>query len=87
MGRFNFSARSMPDCESFLTIKWPNEEYQSIDQFIEKHPNPSLDELRLCDFRYRGNDNNFKKCRRNEQRQTTHENKLENGNRYITHTN
>lgn len=61
MGRFNFSARSMPDCESFLTIKWPNEEYQSIDQFIEKHPNPSLDELRLCDFRYRGNDNNFNK--------------------------
>ena len=25
--------------------------------------------------------------RTNEQRQTTHENKLENGNRYITHTN
>lgn len=59
MARLTFSARSEPDCKSFLTIKWPAEEYCSIDKFIKLHPDPSLDELRLCDIQYRGKEQNY----------------------------
>lgn len=58
-GTFTFSSRSIPNCESFLSIRWPNEEYCSIDKFIQIHPNPSLDELHLCDIRYRGKEQSY----------------------------
>lgn len=59
MGKFTISARSEPNCVSFMTIKWPDEEHMTIDKFIERHPSPSLDELRLCDIHYRGKNQNF----------------------------
>lgn len=59
MERFTFSARSEPDCKSFLTIRWPDEEYCPIDEFIKNHPHPSLEELRLCDIQYRGKEQNY----------------------------
>ena len=59
MAKLTLSARSEPDCKSFLTIKWPHEEFCSIDEFIKLHPNPSLNELRLCDIRYREKEQNY----------------------------
>lgn len=59
MERLTFSARSEPDCKSFLTIRWPDEEYCSIDDFIKRHLAPSLDELRLCDIQYRGKEQKY----------------------------
>lgn len=58
-GKFTFTSRSEPDCKSFMEIKWPNEEYHPINEFIERHPSPTLNELRLCDIRYRGKDQNY----------------------------
>ena len=59
MERLTFSARSEPDCKSFLTIRWPDEEYCPIDEFIKNHPSPTLQELRLCDIQYRGKEQKY----------------------------
>ena len=58
-GKVTITSRSEPDCNSFMEIRWPNEEYHSINEFIERHPSPTLNELRSCDIRYRGKEQNY----------------------------
>lgn len=59
-GRFTFSTRSVPDCRYFLKIRWPDEEYLPIDEFVTLHPGASLEELRLCDIQYRNQGKNYR---------------------------
>ena len=55
-GTFTFTAKSVPECESFLQVKWPGEDYLPIEQFIALHPNVSRIELDKCTLRYRTRD-------------------------------
>lgn len=60
VGKFTFTARTVPECEGFLKIQWPEEEYTTIDEFVTRHSAPSDAELDLCMLRYRGNEKTFK---------------------------
>ena len=58
-GSFTFTAKSVPECESFLQIRWPDEEYLSIEQFITLHPNITRTELDKCTLRYRAKEEQY----------------------------
>ena len=57
---FTFTSRTVPDCETFLKIKWADEEYTTIDEFIKAHPTASNDELDSCKVWYRGLEKTYK---------------------------
>lgn len=54
MATITFTAKSTPECESFLKIKWKDEDYTSIDTFIANHPDVKENELDECMIDYRG---------------------------------
>lgn len=54
IGRFAITAKTTPECEDFLKIKWNNEAYQTIDKFIEIHNTATQEELDTCMINYRG---------------------------------
>lgn len=58
--RLSFTAKSEPECKSFLEIRMPDEEYQLINDFIENHPSISEDELEKCHIKYRGSETLYK---------------------------
>lgn len=60
MSTISFTAKTEPECESFLKIKWPQEEFQSIDEYISRHPNASEEETEACIVDYRGSQKLFK---------------------------
>lgn len=59
-GRFSITSRTVPDCETFLTIKWPGEAYVRIDEFIRGHADVTDNELYSCFINYRGNEKTYK---------------------------
>ena len=60
MTKFTISARSVPECQSFLKIRWPDEDFLSIEKFLNSHPDPTLDDLRICDIQYRNIEKNYR---------------------------
>jgi hypothetical protein len=54
MGKFTFAAKTVPECEEFLKIQWPGEQFMTIDSFIEGHPKATEDEIDACAINYRG---------------------------------
>lgn len=53
--KFTISAHSEPACKSFLKIKTTNEdEYSTIDEFIQRYPSITEAEVNECWIQYRG---------------------------------
>lgn len=60
MSRFTITAKTTPECEDFLKIKWNDETYQTIDKFIEIHNNATQEELDNCMICYRGTEKTYR---------------------------
>ncbi len=54
------TAKSEPECKSFLKIRMPTEGYQLIDEFIKTHPSISDTEIEKCFITYRGIEKTYK---------------------------
>lgn len=59
-GSLTVTARSVPECESFLTIKIGDETFAKIDEFIARHEGISDAELEQCTICYRGKEQSYK---------------------------
>lgn len=55
-----FSAVSKPECEDFLKIRTECGSFQTIDEFIQEHPNVSEGVLSTCVLSYRGKEIPYK---------------------------
>ena len=54
------TATSRPECEQFLKIRADGEEFQTIDEFLKVHPNPTEEYLNnTCFLSYRGKEISF----------------------------
>lgn len=60
VGSLTFTARTVPECENFLKIKWVDEEYTTIDKFIKAHAAASKEELYSCNVCYRGREKTYR---------------------------
>lgn len=58
-GNFTFTARSIPECESFLKLKYQDDSFLTIDKFFEKYNNPTNDILEQCSLSYRGKEESY----------------------------
>lgn len=55
-----FTVKNEPECRDFLKIRNADGTYQTIDLFIEKHPNISDAELDQCFINYRNTEKTYK---------------------------
>ena len=54
MGTFEITAKTVPECENFLKIQWPQEELVTINELISRHPDATEKEIDDCMVEYRG---------------------------------
>ncbi len=59
-GRFTFTSRSVPECESFLNIRIRDEAFFTINEFISRHKDISDEILENSVIWYRGNEQIYK---------------------------
>lgn len=59
-GRFSITARSVPDCEAFLKLKYNDNDFLKIEDFIKEHNNPTKEILEQCILWYRGKEEPYK---------------------------
>ena len=45
MGTFEITAKTVPECENFLKIQWPQEELVTINELISRHPDATEKEI------------------------------------------
>ena len=57
---FTFTAKSYPKCDDYLRIRWKDEEYKKIEDFIKLHPDAEESELDVCMVNYRGVEKTYK---------------------------
>lgn len=57
---FTITAKTEPECKSFLKIREASGEYMTIDTFILLHPKMTEDELDKCYINYRGMEKTYK---------------------------
>lgn len=53
MGNININIRTTPECEKFLKIKWNDDDYITIEEFIKIHQNATKSEIENCYIKYR----------------------------------
>ena len=53
-GTFTFTVKTYPKCDEYLRIRWKDEEYKKIEDFISIHPELEETELEKCMVNYRG---------------------------------
>ena len=53
-GTFTFTAKTYPKCDEYLRIRWKDEDYKKIEDFISIHPEAEESELDECMVNYRG---------------------------------
>lgn len=58
-GSFTFTARSEPSCKNFLKLKWPGEDFVTLDEFFAMHGVPVHEELSKCTIWYRGREEKY----------------------------
>lgn len=60
VNNLTITVKTEPECEGFLRIKCPDEDYQPIEKFIEMHENASSHDLDNCLINYRGTERTYK---------------------------
>ena len=56
---FSFKISSRPECADFLRIKYEDDPYMKIEDFITCRPNPTEEILNKCRIKYRGHEIKF----------------------------